>query len=443
MKFHRYLELSRYLLPLALTIIVQELGGQFLNGGMARVPQATATLASFGLAWGLVSLPLSALLQVKQLSLVLVDSRPSFARVSAFVWLSGLLAGLLVVSFTFGPSSVWLIEGLHGIEPGLSGAVREILFWFIPIPLLRALTLFYAGLLLQIRRTDLASYATVAGLVASILTVFGFLPAGFVQANPIWLPIIVTYAGVLVELAILLWGQWRFIGPSLAEAGSDLSLGYIVRFFWPLAFIMIIQGVSRPLINLFVSAGPDGPEALAVLTVVYALALLPYGWLNEIRNLAISFKGDADSLPYIRRFAAGCGLLSLAMMLVMFWLPPLRVYILRNLIGLEPALAAKAVVPLLIFSLFPLVVTIRGYWHGIGLLERRTKALAPSAPARLAAIWLSLVILQNFQLAGASLGVTALLAGFTAEALAVWWGVQGRPSFRNRKKGGELAKAPR
>ncbi|MDX1521844.1 MAG: hypothetical protein R3264_09470, partial [Anaerolineae bacterium] len=48
-----YWHLTRFLFPLAVTATVREVSNQFLNGGMARVPQATQTLAGFGLADGL------------------------------------------------------------------------------------------------------------------------------------------------------------------------------------------------------------------------------------------------------------------------------------------------------------------------------------------------------------------------------------------------------
>ena len=70
-----YLQFARFLLPLLLTMVAVEFGEQVLNGGMARVPQATDTLASYGLAWGLVTFLSSPLLQSRQLGLVLVDSR--------------------------------------------------------------------------------------------------------------------------------------------------------------------------------------------------------------------------------------------------------------------------------------------------------------------------------------------------------------------------------
>ncbi|MEZ4621039.1 MAG: hypothetical protein R2867_36825 [Caldilineaceae bacterium] len=63
-----------------------------------------------------------------------------------------------------------------------------------------------------------------------------------------------------------------------AQARVDIAptLGMIIRFFWPLALIMMIQEFSRPLINLYVSRQSDGPEALAVLlAIVYILGASP------------------------------------------------------------------------------------------------------------------------------------------------------------------------
>jgi hypothetical protein len=420
-----YWQLIRFLMPLVITMIVQELGGQVLNGGMARVPQATATLASYGLAWGLVNFFASPLMQVKQLGLVLVDSRQALGQTRRFVWIAGLLMAGILALLALTPLGVWVVEDLHGVSHSLGLVAREAIFWLIPVPLLRALGLYYAGLLIRIKRTDVVSYAVMAGIGANIVAVFGLLPAPWIQDKPIWLPILVTYAGIIVELAVTLAGYRRHVELPPAGPGQPLRPAYVLRFFWPLALIMGIQGFSRPLINLFVSRGPGGEEALAILTILYTLGHLPYGWLNEIRNLAPAFREQAGSLAYIRRFAIACGLASFGLMVLLFW-TPVRDFILGTLIGLAPALVVQAGPALAIFSFFPLVVMIRAYYHGLGLLQHRTQALAPSAPARIAAILITLTVLPLLGIHGATRGVAALFSGFACEAAVVWWGIQGR-----------------
>jgi hypothetical protein len=116
-------------------------------------------------------------------------------------------------------------------------------------------------------------------------------------------------------------------------------------------------------------------------------------------------------------------------MILLFW-TPLRDTILITWIGLSPELATDATAPLRIFSFFPLPVAVRGYFHGVGLLERRTRAMAPSGPTRIVAILIALVVMPLFGVQGATLGVAALFTGFMFEALMVWWGVRGRQKFR-------------
>lgn len=189
--------------------------------------------------------------------------------------------------------------------------------------------------------------------------------------------------------------------------------------------IMTFQGVSRPLINLVVSRGADATEALAALTVVYALGHIHYGWLNELRSLASAFREEKDSLKQIARFAAGCAAVSFTLALILFW-TPIRLYLLTDLIGIDRTLADLCTAPLMIFSFFPFAVTLRGYYHGVGIVKRMTDALAVSAPSRVTAIAVALGIFSTLGVPGATMGIGALFCGFASESVAVTWGVRRR-----------------
>lgn len=423
-----------------------ELGSQVLNGGMARVPQTTTTLAAFGVGWGLVLFISAPVGQMRELGLALVGNHADLVAVRRFVLLVGiaLMAGL--ASLTLTPLGNLLIEDLHGIDGTLGATVRIALFWLIPYPMIRGLAFFHAGLLLRVRRTAIVSYATLSNLTVSILMVFVLVTLPWIHAEPIRLPVVVTYGGLLVELTILLWGVARYVLPYLAyrtaqaepnNAPPPTQLA-IVRFFWPLALIISMQEMSRPVINLFVARGPDATNALAILAVIYTLGRMPYGWLNDIRNLSLAFREEPNNRYYIQRFAIGCGLVSLATSMLLFW-TPLRDIILRDWIGVPAELIPLAVVPLHLFAGFSIAVAVRAFYHGIGIVERRTSALAPSAPARLAAIVLILMLLDWLDVPGATMGVAALLVGFGVEALAVWWGVRGHQWLRVQRTKRELA----
>ena len=270
--------------------------------GWRGVPQATQTLAAYGLAWGLVLFLTSPLGQAKELGLVLVNSEQSWRMVRRFVLVLGSALVCAMAALTLGPISHAVIEGLHGVDAELGATVRLAMLLLLPYPLLRGVTLFHAGILLRVRKTALVSYAMIANLALSIVAVVVLLPAPFIREHPILLPVLAIYAGILVQFGITVWGAYRYrsrlfaldstASPNVATA--SISLGYIARFFWPLALIMLIQELSRPLINLFVARGPDATAALAILAVLYTLGRIPYGWLNEIRNLAPAFREESE-----------------------------------------------------------------------------------------------------------------------------------------------------
>ncbi len=438
-----YWKMLRFILPLVITAIVMELGSQVLNGGMARVPQATTTLAAFGVGWGLILFLSAPLVQSRELGLILVNDLATLAAVRRFVLLAGCTLMVGLASFTLTPLGNSVIEGLHGIDGTLGAVVRTALFWLIPYPLLRGFTYFHAGLLLRVRHTAVVSYATLSNLTVSILMVFVLVTLPWIQEEPIRLPIVVTYGGLLVELAIILWGVAHYVRPQLPainDKGTPPPTQLaIVRLFWPLALIMFTQELSRPVINLFVARGPDATNALAILAVLYTLGRMPYGWLNDIRNLTLAFQDEPGIRQRIQRFAIGCCLASLTMMFILFW-TPLRNVILLDWIGVPPQLAPLATVPLHLFAGFSLAVAARAYYHGIGMVERRTQAMAPSAPARLLAIVATLIILPWLGITGATMGIAALLAGFAVEAIVVWWGVRGRDWLRTRAESAAVEK---
>ncbi len=463
-----YRSLFWFLLPLVITELIYELGIQVINGGIARVPRPTETLAAYGIAWGLTSFLTGTVSQTRQMSMVLVRNRATFHTVFRCVGGFGAVHFLILACLAFTPVGLWVIDELHAVDPVLGGTVRRALGYLLPIPLIVGITRFLSGLLLRVRRTDIVSYAMMAGISMSVVSVFLFLPTPTVQADPILLPVVATWFGVLTELAVIIYGYRRFarrllhrgvrteeekavgqgtggetagkgvVGEQIRQetggkqiqqdAGSKpatrrpytLTAAYVLRFYWPLAVTIGIQALSRPIINLFVARGTDGTESLAVLTIVYALAHLPYGWLNELKNLPPAFQRQDPDARIIRRFTAVCGLISFGTMALMFW-TPVRFFLLETLIGVDHEFAMRCTVPLIIFSFFPLAVTIRSYLHGIALRDHRTSAIAPSGPARAAAIVFVVNVLTLFDLHGAIRGVAALYSGFVVEAIVVRW----------------------
>lgn len=426
-----YLRFTRFLLPLVLTILIFEFGAQSINAGMARMPDATGVLASFGLAWGLVTALSSPLAQIRYAGLVLVEDKRDFWR--GLYYVSALALLMMAVQWLLGgtPLSRQLLEGLHGIAPETSDRVRLMMLWLLPMPLVRGITQLGNGVLTRGKHTGKISVATALSVVAGFLTVVALLQVEAIRTYPIWLPILVLYATTLTEFITIICYLWRFFGKVLPDKLDRPPITYaaLLRFTWPLALMNFMQESSRPLINLFVVRGPHGAEAIAALTIAYTLGQWTYRWLNEMRALMPPFYSELRSYRPFLVYAYWCGLVAFAICLLLFW-TPLRTVLLEQVIGLTPALAELSRVPLQIYTFFPFVVVYRAYFHSIAFMERHTLPMAFAAPMRTGAILVGLLILPLFGVQGATLGVASLLAGFTSETVTVWWLIQGKKQVR-------------
>ena len=163
-----YWALLRFFIPLVLTQIALGTGSQFLNGGIARLPQATHTLAVFGLAWGIADFLLSPLSQVRQLGLVLAGDYPSLKRLQQFILLCG--AGLMcaLVALSGSPVGDWIVGDLHGVDQTMAKQVQLVLWAFVPLPILTGLNRLYSGVLIQYRRTGIVSLAMGLGMAFQV-----------------------------------------------------------------------------------------------------------------------------------------------------------------------------------------------------------------------------------------------------------------------------------
>ena len=419
-----YLRFSLFLAPLIITIFVQEVSIQWIAGGLARLPFSVQSLASFGLAWAISSFLTGPLAQTKQLSLVLVERRQSFwVVVSATLMLAGLIVAVQAAT-ALTTSGRELLLRLHRVSPAVIDDTQHILALLLFHPMLKGLAHCLVGPLIRTHHTRYSSHSAVLGFAVATLAVLLALRMPAVQARPILLPVMALYASAVMEVLVTGVGVWRHradIWRTRLHVRSEtrpLTYGRLIRFFWPLATMVLMQEFTRPLINLVIARQADGELWLAVLAVVYALGQWPYRWLNETRTLASAFQHLDPQGRIIRNFNALAGLVSLLISMTLFW-TPLRNIILLDLVGLEPELASRCVVPLMIFATFSPIVAVRSWMQGLTLVERRTLAVTPSVAARMSAIVVSVLVLPSFGFAGAVLGITTLLTGFTAEAVTL------------------------
>eukprot|EP00117_Sycon_ciliatum_P014689 scpid72900/ scgid14849/ Progressive ankylosis protein homolog B len=440
-----FAQLGRFLAPIAFTNIAKDVGQQVLNRSVARGTNAVTTLAGFGLAYTLVKLFTNSLGEFKNVGLVLVTDHASRRRSLIILLLCGCVTAVLLALLGATNLGVLFVEDLHGVNAATGQAAYLSFVSMCAFPLLDSIANLHSGCLLRVKCSGFVGMASMADMGLQIVTVTVLLHTSLLCSQPLAIPLIALHAGVVVRLAMVVFGYFYFVHSTLGSGRPDdgvsaNSPGYarILRFFWPLALVKAMQSISRPIVNLLCarSSGLSKEAAdrtVAVLSLTFPIGHLPYGWLNETRALAPTFRrrraengsaaggASARKMPSrsISLFMLLCLAISIGMMFVLFWIPGVAVAMLKSVNGVSDDLASASVVPLRIFTFFGVAVAVRSHYTGWLMLHERTKAVAPSAPTRVAVIVAMLFILPAVGVRGATMGIAALLTGFLVEALLV------------------------
>ncbi len=403
--------------PLALTGLAMILAAQFKNGVLSRYPEAVSEIAIFAIAASIFQFCNAGIIFVPQMANVLSRS-PEAARICVrFILLAALCLSLPVLSFAFTPLGELVVPLLFNMRGEWLERVLFYLQLLSPMIVINALRFYLTGLLIQSRRTGWVTILNGIMLGATVLVLLFGLAA---QMDPV---LVITGSFVLPALIHLLltWLVYmrNYESPALDPDAERLTYKRALQFFYPVAFTSSMFALSRPIIYGFVSHTENAVLTIAVLRIVFDFTMIFYNVLNQFRHLFVTF--GAEDREGVRNFMLRVFTVVLIVMLIVC-LSPIHAWILYYLLGIKDLghiqMAQEA---MLVLCAIPVFLTLRNYYHGLAMLQRKTGSMGISGILRILSITAVVAIAQASDSLNHVTAAAALVAGFMAEGISMCW----------------------
>lgn len=406
-----------FFVPLILTTELHQLSHSLVHAFLARMGDATITLAAFSVAFAF-NTTFSGIISVgTQAGMSYITDKRSFWRVARFYGWVSLLPFVLIEAVALTSLGDWLFGTMMGASPEvtrlakLSSAVMGV--WIFPNQIRNLAT----ALCMMNRRTMPISHATMLRMASQVLLLMVF---------PFWMEGAVAGAASLVgcmtvEAAYMYWVSRPMYRALPARGGEQASYRQMWTFSWPLMITQITENGVTFVINFFLGRLAHPDLALAAFGVVNGIKSLVASPLRNLAQTAQALTHSRADMRVMLTFSHRLALVYAVIVGVLFY-TPMREVILKGVMGLPPQLSAYAAPGV---QMILLVVVVWGYsslFRGLLSAMRKTQVIAASALIRLlVVIAVGSVTLIWPNVNGAAVGVAAVGCAFLAEVIILGW----------------------
>ena len=190
----------QFVWPLLLTQMAMAGTTPLVSAGILRMNDGELQLAAYRVAWSLGVLGFSAIIMLRQTSLVMAREPEDHRRGRILSLAAGAIVTGVLFLVTLGPSGNFILGSLIGAPPEVAAAALPAWRFLAFLPLLASVRQFYTSLLLHQGKTRLASAAALVRVAA--ITAFLFYVAPGIAAAGATLGGVARLGGGALETAI-------------------------------------------------------------------------------------------------------------------------------------------------------------------------------------------------------------------------------------------------
>lgn len=367
--------------PLAASWLLMGLEVPVVSAVVARLPEATISLAAYG---GVV-MPLSLLIEAPIIMLLaastaLARDLPSYRVGARFMWIASLVLTALHGLVAFTPLYDLIVAGLLHPPPEVREPARLGLRIMTPWTLAIAYRRYQQGVLIRFGH----SRAVGIGTTIRLLTIGAALGAGAALGTvaAIVVGATATVLGVIAEALYagfavrpVLAGPVRAVPPP--PPGEALTMARFVRFYLPLSLTPLFLFATMPLAAAAMGRMPRPLESLAAWPALNGLVLSVRASGFALTEVVVSLLDRPGASAALRRFARRLALATTLLLLVLAATPLGRAWF-THVAGLPPALVVLAATSLWLALPVAGATALQSLHQGTIVHARRTRYITES-----------------------------------------------------------------
>ena len=405
--------------PLAAMNVMMAVENPLITGVIARLPEAKANLAAFGVTFALSLIIESPIIQLLSATTALASGPQPYRRLLKFMHLmaAGLTASHLLIALT--PLYPLIVGSLMGVPPHLVAMSRKAFLLQTPWAAAIGYRRLFQGIIIRFRRTRMIPLTMLARLVAVVIVLTAgrsrpFLPGASLGSLSLSVGVIASGLAAYLLARPSIRQHLSKNSDAARKNSGTLTWRNMLSFYVPLALTSVIALIARPILTMGLAQAPLPLESLAVWPVITAFYFLIGSIAISYQEVVIALFKDPEQAPIFRRTS----ILSAAALTVLFLsvaATPLTDLWFRRVAGVSGQLLPYVKIPMLILVLGPGSALLVSWFRGVQVRRKLT-------PVVTRAMGINVIVLTTVMLAGARWlhgpGVITAAMAFTASLLA-------------------------
>jgi len=403
-------------LPLASTWLMMATEQPYLTAIVARLDNAKANLAAFGIAFAIALIFESPIIMFMTASLSLVKNKQSYLKLRSFVFLSNFLITVSMLILLIPSFFYYFMENLVELPHNIAKLSYISTLLFLPWPAAIGFRRFYQGILIRDNQTKKVAYGTIIRLVSmsTIAFIMYKLKITGAYTGATALSVGVISEALMIKFMVNKGLKKILCKDDETKSSSDTPLTYksIIDFYVPLSLTTILSLGISPIVTFFIGRSRSPIESLAVLPAINALVFFFRSMGLSFQEVGIAFMGAKnEGYKILKKFATILGL-SVFIILFVIAFTPLSYIWFHIVSGLSLELTSFSNIPTKIMVILPGLSVLISFQRAFIVNNKKTIILSKATAIEVGIIIAVLFVsIYSLNLIGAIAATAAFVIG--------------------------------